>query len=116
MKLIKVFKVVAKLGSKVVDLFEDAVDFCDRLIHRKEYERRAKHRKLVWTIVLSIAGGIIAVLLFPYRVIVKRNGDFEIRSLLIRIYRRTEDYEIPAGGSDEFEIAAADEDADALEA
>ncbi len=115
MKIFKVFKTVAKLGEKIVDVFEDVVDFADHVIHRKEYERRAKRRKTVWTVILAVAGGIIAVLLFPYRVIVKRNGDFEIRSLLIRVYRRTEDYAIPEGGSEDFEIAEIEDDIDAIE-
>ncbi len=116
MKIFKVFKAVAKVGEKIVDAFEHVVDYADHIIHREKYARQ-KRRKTVWTIILAVAGGIIAVLLFPYRVIVKKNGDFEIRSLLIRVYRRTEDYAIPEGGSAEFEIAEADmDDVDAIEA
>lgn len=108
MKIFKVFKAVASVGEKITDLFASAVDFADHVIHRKEYERRAKRRRVFWTVMLSVAGGIIAVLLFPYRVIVKRNGDFEIRSLLLRVYRHTDDYAIPEGGSEDFEIADAE--------
>ncbi len=107
MKIFKVFKAVTSIGEKIVDVFEKAVDFADHIVHRKEYERRAKRRRVFWTVLLSVAGGIIAVLLFPYRIIVKRNGDFEIRSLLVRIYRKTDDYAIPEGGSEDFEIADA---------
>ena len=112
MKIFKVLSVFATVGEKIVDAFETVVDFADHVIHRKEYERRAKARKRFWTILLSITGGILAVLLFPYRVIVKKNGDFEVRTLLFRVYRRTEEYDIPEGGSEEFEIegvADADE-------
>ncbi len=116
MSIFKVIKTVTKVGEKLVDAFENAVDFADRLLHKKEYERKAKSRKLFWTILLSVTGGIIAVLLFPYRLIVKRNGDFEIRTLLLRVYRRSEDYDIPEGGSEEFEIAGAEEDVDTIEA
>ena len=116
MSIFKVIKAVAKVGEKLADAFENAVDFADRPLHKKEYERKAKKRKLFWTILLSVTGGIIAVLLFPYRLIVKRNGDFEIRTLLLRVYRRSEDYDIPEGGSEEFEIAGAEEDVDAIEA
>ena len=116
MSIFKAFGAVAKFGGKIVDLFEKAVDFADHIIHKKEYERRAKRRKLFWTIFLSVLGGIVVVLLFPYRLIVKRNGDFEIRTLLLRVYRRSEDYDIPEGGSDSFDIEAADEDEDAFEA
>ena len=116
MKIFKVFKTVAKVGEKLVDAFESVVDFADHLIHKKEYERKAKRRKIFWTILLSVLGGIVVVLLFPYRLIVKRNGDFEIRTLLLRVYRRSEDYDIPEGGSDSFEIEGVVEETDAIEA
>lgn len=116
MSIFKVFKAVAKVGEKIVGVFEKAVDFADHVIHKKEYERRAKRRKIFWTILLSVLGGIVVVLLFPYRLIVKRNGDFEIRTLLLRVYRRSEDYDIPEGGSNEFDIAEAADEVDAIEA
>ena len=116
MSIFKVFKSVAKVGEKLVDAFEGTVNFADRLIHKKEYERKARKRKIFWTILLSVVGGVIAILLFPYRLIVKRNGDFEIRTLLLRVYRRSEDYDIPEGGSEDFEIADVAEETDAIEA
>ena len=66
--------------------------------------------------ILAIVGGIIVVLLFPYKLIVKRNGDFEIRTLLLRVYRRSEDYDIPEGGNESFDIEEAGEAEDAIEA
>ena len=87
MSIFKAFKFVAKLGEVLVNAFESVVDFADHVIHKKEYERQAKKRKIFWTIFLSVAGGIAAILLVPYRLIVKRNGDFEIRTLLLRVYR-----------------------------
>ena len=116
MSIFKVFKSVAKIGAKLVDAYEGAVNFADCLIHKKEYERKARKRKIFWTVLLSVVGGIIAILLFPYRLIVKRNGDFEIRTLLLRVYRRSEDYDIPEGGSDSFDIEEAVEAEDAIEA
>ncbi len=116
MKIVKLIKGIAKVGGWFVDQFERVVDFADHLIHKKEYERRAKRRKIFWTVLLSVTGAILAVLFFPYRVIVKRNGDFEIRSLMLRIYRKTEDYAIPEGGSDSFEIAEVEDETDAIEA
>ena len=91
MSIFKVFKAVAKVGEKITDAFENVVDFADHVIHKKEYERKARNRKIFWTILLSVLGGIVVVLLFPYKLIVKRNGDFEIRTLLLRVYRRSED-------------------------
>lgn len=116
MKIFKVLKAVGKVGDKIVDAFENVMDFADHLIHKKEYEAKARKRKLFWTLLLSIVGGITLVLLFPYRLIVKRNGDFEIRTLLLRVYRRSDDYDIPTGGNDSFEIEAAEEEVDSLEA
>ena len=116
MFIFKVLGALAKFGGKIVDVYEDVLDYVDHLIHKKEYERRARQRKIFWTILLSVVGGIIVVLLFPYKLIVKRNGDFEIRTLLLRVYRRSEDYDIPEGGSEDFDIAEAVEDVDALEA
>ena len=115
MSIFKAFKAVTKVGEKIVDLFENAVDFADHIIHKKEYERKARNRKIFWTILLSVVGGMIAVLFFPYRLIVKRNGDFEIRSLLIRVYRRSPDYNIPEGGSDSFDIEAVAEEPETAE-
>lgn len=116
MFVFKVLGALAKFGGKIVDVYEDVLDYVDHLIHKKEYERRAKQRKLFWTILLSVVGGIIVVLLFPYKLIVKRNGDFEIRTLLLRVYRRSEDYDIPEGGNESFDIEEADVAEDAIEA
>ena len=116
MFIFKVLGALAKFGGKIVDVYEDVLDYVDHLIHKKEYERRAKQRKLFWTILLSVVGGIIVVLLFPYKLIVKRNGDFEIRTLLLRVYRRSEDYDIPEGRNESFDIEEAGEAEDAIEA
>lgn len=116
MFIFKVLGALAKFGGKIVDVYEDVLDYVDHLIHKKEYERRARQRKIFWTILLSVVGGIIVVLLFPYKLIVKRNGDFEIRTLLLRVYRRSEDYDIPEGGSESFDIEEAVEAEDAIEA
>ena len=114
MFIFKVLGAVAKIGGKIVDAFDSVVDFADHLIHKKEYERRARKRKIFWTVFLSVLGGIVVVLLFPYRLIVKRNGDFEIRTLLLRVYRRSEDYDIPEGG-DSFDIEPVEEETDDIE-
>lgn len=116
MFIFKVLGAITKFGGKIVDVYEDVLDYVDHLVHKKEYERRAKQRKLFWTILLSVVGGIIVVLLFPYKLIVKRNGDFEIRTLLLRVYRRSEDCDIPEGGNDSLDIEEADVAEDAIEA
>ena len=116
MFILKVFGAIATFGGKIVNFFSNVADFADRIIHKKEYERRAKRRKIFWTVMLSVLGGIVVVLFFPYRFIVKRNGDFEIRTLLLRVYRRSEDYDIPEGGNESFDIEEAGEAEDAIEA
>ena len=115
MSIFKAFRFVAKIGEVLVNAFESVVDFADHVIHKKEYERRARKRKIFWTVFGSVLGAITLVLLFPYRLIVKRNGDFEIRTLLLRVYRRSPDYAIPEGGNDSFDIEAVEEETDALD-
>ena len=112
----KIIKKALKIGGKLLAFFGGAIALADHFIHRQEYARKAKKRRILWTIFISILSAIVAILLFPYRLIVKRNGDFEVRTLLLRVYRRSEDYDIPEGGSEDFEIAGADEEIDALEA
>lgn len=116
MFIFKVFGAIAKLGAGIAGFFGNVASFVDHLIHKREYERRARRRKIFWTVTLSVLGGILVVLLFPYRLIVKRNGDFEIRTLLLRVYRRSEDYDIPEGGNESFDIEEAGEAEDAIEA
>lgn len=81
----------AKMGGKIAKWYGNFIEFADYLIHKKEYERRAKRRKLFWGILFAILGTIVVVLLFPYRLKVKKNGDFEIRTLLLRVYRKSDD-------------------------
>ncbi len=111
----KLLKKSLKIGGKLLAFFGGAIALADHFIHRQEYARKARKRRILWTIFISILGAIVAILLFPYRLIVKRNGDFEIRTLLLRVYRRSEDYDIPEGGADSFEIEPVEEDVDAME-
>ncbi len=108
-KIAKVMKKVIKLGSVVAGFGSTVIAFADHIIHREEYERK-KRRARVIKIVLCVIGGIAAILLFPYKFVVKKNGDFEIRTLLLRVYRNADEYELPEGGNDSFDIQAADED------
>lgn len=109
MKALKVVSLVISLIKKSLSLLGVAKKL---FMSRKEKEKKAKKRKIFWTVFLSVVGVILVVLFFPYRFVVKRNGDFEIRTLLIRIYRRGADYKIPQGGNDTFEIATAEEHAE----
>ena len=109
MRIAKIIKTVASAGTAVVGFGAKALDFADHIIHREEYEAK-KRRKRIIGITLGIIGGVIAVLLFPYKLVVKKNGDFEIRTLLLRIYRNSEDYDLPEGGSESFDIEGVEDD------
>ena len=71
-------------------------------------------RIAVFRTMLCVACGVLAVVFFPYRVRVEKNGDFEIRSLMLRIYRKTTPYQDPQENSEEFDITGV-EDEDAAE-
>ncbi|MBE6585486.1 MAG: hypothetical protein E7645_03040 [Ruminococcaceae bacterium] len=111
MKIAKIIGTLASAGAAVVGFGTKALDFADHIIHRKEYEALAakKRRNRIIGITLGIIGGVVAILLFPYKFVVEKNGDFEIRTLLLRIYRKTEDYDLPEGGSEAFDIEDAED-------
>ena len=106
-KLVKVLSVFVKLGERAASLFGKVVDAADRLLHYKEY-RRQKRVAAVFRTMLCVACGVLAVVFFPYRVRV------EIRSLMLRIYRKTTPYQDPQENSEEFDITGV-EDEDAAE-
>lgn len=112
-KLVKVLSVFVKLGERAASLFGKVVDAADRLLQYKEY-RRQKRVAAVFRTMLCVACGVLAVVFFPYRVRVEKNGDFEIRSLMLRIYRKTTPYQAPQENSEEFDITGV-EDEDAAE-
>ena len=49
MFIFKVLGAITKFGGKIVDVYEDVLDYVDHLIHKKEYERRARKRRIFWT-------------------------------------------------------------------
>jgi uncharacterized membrane protein len=113
MKALKVVSLVISLIKKSLSLLGVAKKL---FVSRKEKEKKAKKRKIFWTVFLSVVGVILVVLFFPYRFVVKRNGDFEIRTLILNVYRKSPEYNIPEGGSDSFDIEEAVEEEDVLEA
>ncbi len=113
MKFAKFIAGVASVGSAIVGFGTKAIDFADHVIHRKEYEAleaQRKRRNRIIAITLGIVGGVVAILLFPYKLVVEKNGDFEIRTLLLRIYRKSDEYDLPEGGSEEFDIEGVEDD------
>lgn len=109
MKIAKILKTVASAGTAIVGLGTKAMDFADHVIHRKEYEAKKRRNRII-AITLGIIGGVVAILLFPYKLVVEKNGDFEIRTLLLRIYRKSDEYDLPEGGTDTFDIEGVDDD------
>ena len=109
MKFAKMVKKVIKLGSVVAGFGAAVVTFADHIIHREEYERKKRRARII-KITLCVIGGIAAILLFPYKLVVEKNGDFEIRTLLLRIYRKSDEYDLPEGGSDSFDIEAVEDE------
>lgn len=109
MKIMKCLTGVLSLGEKIVDLGSKITTWCDHLVHRKEYEA-AKKRALVCRIVAGSVLGVLAVLFVPFKVKFEKNGDFEIKSLAMRIYRKTPEYDLPEGGSEEFDIEGTEDD------
>ena len=110
MKFAKVLKSVIGVGTAVLGFGAKAMEFADRIIHREEYERRERRARAI-KITLCVIGGIVAVLLFPYKLVVKKNGDFEIRTLLLRVYRNADEYDVAEGGNEEFDIQGVEEEA-----
>lgn len=104
---------VLKIITAVFAMLKGGISLIEKLTagsaRRREREQKAKRRKIFWAVFLGAVGVTLAVLFFPYKLVVKRNGDFEIRTLLIRLYRKTADYNIPKGGNEGFEIASAEE-------
>ena len=113
MKIAKIIGSIASVGAAITGFGSKALDFADHIIHRKEYEEmeaKRKRRNRIIGITLGIIGGVVAILLFPYKLVVEKNGDFEIRTLLLRIYRKSDEYDLPEGGTEEFDIEAVEDE------
>lgn len=86
-------------GDKLTEGFGKLVEKADRIIHKKEYEK-ARRRAAFWRTILWVSAGALIALFFPYKISVEKNGDFEIRTLLIRVYRKTPPYNIAVESSE----------------
>lgn len=107
-KLLKVLSVFATVGEKLATAGGKAIDALDHLIHYKEY-RRERRVAAVFRTMLCVACGVLAVIFFPYRIKIEKNGDFDIRSLALHIYRKTDGYDIPEG-NEEFDILGIEDE------
>ena len=109
MKIMKALHSCLSLGEKIVSLGSKVTDWMDHIIHRKEYEA-AQKRARVFRIILGAACGVLAVLFIPFKVKFEKNGDFEIKSLAMRVYRKTPQYDVPEGGNEEFDIQGTEDE------
>ena len=113
MKVMNLVKDVTSIGSKVAGISSAALATADRAIHYKEYKaKKARNRAIAIT--LGVIGGILVVLFFPYKVKVKKNGDFELKSLMLKVSRKT----VPAESEvdvEEAELEAPVEEAEIAE-
>ncbi len=82
--------VLYAIGEKIVEFIIGIVTFLDNAYHREEYDR-IRRRKIAFWVVVSVIGTIVIALFFPYRLVVKKNGNFEIRCLLLRVSRNKPD-------------------------
>ena len=101
MKVSKIVKNVASVGGKIAGIGSSIAATADRVIHYKEYQAK-KRRKRAIAITLGVIGGILLVLFFPYKIKVQKNGDFELRSLMMKVSRKTvpAQVEAPAGDAE----------------
>lgn len=107
----KIFTKVASIGAAVAAFFANAIDAADRLIHYKEY-KEAKRKRKIRNIIIAICIGVVAILFIPYRVVIKPNGEYEIRTLLLNISRKNR---TDIGDDESFDIDGV-EDVEAIEA
>ena len=53
-----------------------------------------EHWALTLCTVLLILGVVLVVLFFPYKIRIEKNGDYEIRTLLLKMHRKTKPNEL----------------------
>lgn len=78
---------IAGVGETVAEYGSNVIEAADRLIHRRAYEEAERKRKIK-RIVLWSCVGAAAALLVPYKVSIKPNGEYEIRTLLVNVSRK----------------------------
>ena len=95
MKVTKIVQNVASVGGKIAGIGSSVVATADCLIHYKEYQAKKRRNRAI-AITLGVIGGILVILFFPYKIKVHKNGDFELRSLMMKVTRKTVPAEIAA--------------------
>ena len=93
MRLVNFFSACASAFNWMAGGTSKIVDFFDRAIHYREYREAERRAKIVRTILL-ILGVVLVVLFFPYKIRIEKNGDYEIRTLLLKMHRKTKPNEL----------------------
>ena len=109
-KFVKFFSAFAGIFAGVATGASKCVEFFDRLVHYRERRAAEKRAKVIRTILL-VLGGVLLVLLIPYKVRIEKNGDYEIRTLALKLSRKTKPNDTEA----DFELGLDDVDVDNVE-
>ena len=109
-KFVKFFSAFTAIFAGLAGGAAKCVEFCDRMVHYREYRAAEKRAKVIRTILL-VLGGIMLVLLIPYKVRIEKNGDYEIRTLALKLSRKTK----PNDTESELELGLDDLDVDNVE-
>ena len=88
MKFMKIFTACTTAFAAIAGGASKAVEFCDRMVHYRQYREAEKRAKVIRTVLL-VLGGILLVLFVPYKVRIEKNGDYEIRTLVLKMSRKT---------------------------
>ena len=115
MKFMKIFTACTTAFAAIAGGAAKAVEFADRMVHYREFRAAEKRAKVIRT-VLMVLGGILLVLFVPYKVRIEKNGDYEIRTLVLKMSRKTEPNDLESA-EDELELGLdeVDENVEVLE-
>ena len=115
MKFMKAFSVFTTAFAAIAGGASKAMEFADRLVHYREYRAAEKRAKVIRTVLL-VLGGILLVLFVPYKVRIEKNGDYEIRTLVLKMSRKTEPNELEESDELDLGLEEDNENVEVLEA
>ena len=115
MKFMKIFTACTTAFAAVAGGASKAMEFVDHLVHYREYRAAEKRAKVIRTVLL-VLGGILLVLFVPYKVRIEKNGDYEIRTLVLKMSRKTEPNELEESDELDLGLEEDNENVEVLEA
>ena len=93
MNVVNVLTACAAIFTKLAGGAGKLVELFDRIVHYREYREAERRKRIIWTIVIVLAA-VLVVLFFPYKIRIEKNGDYEIRTLLLKMHRKTKPNEL----------------------